>query len=431
MKLTKFTYTVLTFCIAIVSGTQAAEAASFSVIASGLDKPRGLTFGSDDSLYVIEAGAGGTGACVPSPSRQTLCYGTSGAVTRISNDTQERILTGLPSLGLPDGTGITYGPQDILFNSTGKPYVLVGYAANPALRDSTFGDTALGKIIAPNFKTNSWTIIADLASYELANNPDQGDVVSNPAAFLIDGNNFIVADASGNDLLSLGTDGSNLRAVVLPRQTLTNPVFPPSSEELYAPPPGTSDSVPSQFEIQPVPTGVAKGPDGAYYVSQFTSFPFPEGEAKIYRVGSDGQPTVYADGFTQLADLTFDAEGNLYALQNANQSAWKGNLDGSLIEIAPDGTRTILLSGNGLESPSALTIGPDDAIYVTNRSNDPGQGQVLRLDPTTTTPVPEPSSFLGVLALGGLSFGSLLLKHKRQQLADRVVTCQKPCGAEA
>lgn len=425
MKLKLLAFTFLAFCLAIVCETKAAEATSFSVVAEGLNKPRGLSFDPDGSLYVTEAGTGGTGACVPSPSRQSLCYGTSGAVTRISNGTQERILTGLPSIGLPDGTGITYGTQDIEFDASGKPYVLVGYAADPALRDATFGDTVLGKIIAPDFNTNSWTSIADLASYELANNPDQGDVVSNPAAFLIDGNNFLVADGSGNDLLSLGTDGSNLSAVVLPRQTLTNPVFPSSGEQLYAPSLGTSNSVPSQFEIQPVPTGVAKGPDGAYYVSQFTSFPFPEGEAKVYRVGSDGQPTVYADGFTQLADLAFDAEGNLYVLQNANQSIWKGNLDGSLIKIAPDGTRTILLSGNGLESPSALTIGPDDAIYISNRSNNPEQGQVLRIDPETTMPVPEPSSFLGVLVLGALG-GGTWLKRKQKQLATTVSNCQLP-----
>ncbi len=218
-------------------------------------------------------------------------------------------------------------------------------------------------------------------------------VISNPWSLLLEGNNIVAVDAGGNDLLSVGTDGSNLNAIaIIPQQTLTNPVFPSGASS-------------SPFEIQPVPTSVAKGSDGAYYISQLTGFPFPEGEAKIYRVGSDGQPTVYSDGFTQLTDLDFDTEGNLYALQYANQSLWKGNLDGSVIKIAPDGTRTTILSGNGLESPTALTIGADGAIYVTNRGDRPGEGQVLKIENPKS--VPESTSTFGFLAL--LSTVSLAL----------------------
>ncbi|MHC5738229.1 ScyD/ScyE family protein [Nostoc sp.] len=413
MKLKQLTITFLTFCVAAFSGMKAASAASFSVIADGLYNAGGLSFGPDGNLYVTEAGIGGSGACVPPASGQgdSLCYGTSGAVTKIENGKTKRILTGLPSLALPDGTGAS-GPRDIQFDAKGKPYVLIGYGANPTFRDRNLGYTDLGKIIAPDFKTNSWTSVADIANYELANNPDGGDVGSNPLGFIIDGNKLVAVDAGANDLLSVNTSKNNLQAIVaFPQDILTNPVFPPSDTPSNEPAqvPSQGEVVRSQFPTQAVPSNVAKGPDGAYYVSQFTGFPFPEGGAKIYRVGADGKPSVFADGFTQLTDLEFDPAGNLYALQYANQSAWKGNFDGSVIKIATDGTRTTLLSGNGLESPSALTIGADGAVYVTNRGDRPGLGQVLRIENIKS--IPEPDSVLGVLAIGAFGVGWL---HKKR-----------------
>ncbi|MCC5600812.1 ScyD/ScyE family protein [Nostoc favosum] len=423
MKLKQLTITILTFCVAAFSGIKAASAASFSVIADGLYNAGGLSFSPDGNLYVTEAGIGGSGGCVPPASGQgdSLCYGTSGAVTKIENGKTERILTGLSSLALPDGTGAA-GPRDIKFDAQGKPYILIGYGANPAFRDRNLGNTDLGKIIAPDFNTNSWASIADLANYELANNPDSGDVGSNPLGFVIDGNNLVAVDAGANDLLSVNTGGSNLQAIVaFPQDILANPVFPPSGTPSNEPAqvPSQGEVVRSQFATQPVPSSVTKGPDGAYYVSQFTGFPFPEGGAKIYRVGADGKPTVYADGFTQLTDLEFDTEGNLYALQYANQSAWKGDFDGSVIKIATDGTRTTLISGNGLESPSALTIGADGAVYVTNRGDRPGLGQVLRIENIKS--VPEPSSALGILAIGALGVAWLHKKRATQPLIDKVV----------
>lgn len=422
MKPKQFTITFLTFCVTAFSGMKAASAASFSVIADGLNNARGISFGPDGNLYVTEAGTGGNKACVPPPSGQgdSLCYGASGAVTKIENGQIKRILTGLPSLALPDGTQAA-GPRDIKFDSAGKPYVLIGYAANPADRDRNLGKTDLGKIITPDFNTNSWTSVADLASYELANNPDGGDLGSNPLGFTIDGDRLVVADAGANDLLKVQTDGSNLQALaVFPEDILSNPVFPPSGTPSPEPGqvPSQDEPPPSQFAIQSVPSSVVKGPDGAYYISQFTGFPFPEGGAKIYRVGADGKPTVYADGFTQLTDLKFDIAGNLYALQYANQSAWKGNLEGSLVKIATDGTRTTILSGNGLESPSAFTIGADGAIYITNRGDRPGQGQVIKV--ANTKSVPEPNSAFGILILSALAVVWLQKSKTTKPLVDGI-----------
>ncbi|MBD0388039.1 MAG: ScyD/ScyE family protein [Nostoc sp. C3-bin3] len=423
MKLKQLTITILTFCVAGFSGIKAASAASFSVIADGLYNAGGLSFSPDGNLYVTEAGIGGSGACVPPASGQgdSLCYGTSGAVTKIENGKTERILTGLPSLALPDGTGAA-GPRDIKFDATGKPYVLIGYGANPVFRDRNLGDTDLGKIIAADFNTNSWASIADLANYELANNPDGGDVGSNPLGFAMDGNKLVAVDAGANNLLSVNTDGSNLQSIVaFPQDILANPVFPPSGTPSNEPAqvPSQGEVVQSEFATQPVPSSVTKGPDGDYYISQFTGFPFPEGGAKIYRVGADGKPTVYADGFTQLTGLEFDTEGNLYALQYANQSAWKGDFDGSVIKIAADGTRTTLMSGNGLESPSALTIGADGAVYVTNRGDRPGGGQVLRIENAKS--VPEPSSALGILAIGAFGVGWLRKRRATKPPINRAV----------
>lgn len=419
MKLTQLIITFLTFCVAAVSGMKAAEAASFSVLADGLNNAGGLSFGPDGNLYVTEAGTGGSGACVPPASGQgdSLCYGNSGAVSKIENGQTKRVLTGLPSLALPDGTGAA-GPRDIKFDTTGKPYVLVGYAADPTFRDRNLGKTDLGKIVTPDFKTNSWKSIADIANYELANNPDGDNLGSNPLGFAINGNKIVAVDAGANGLLSVNIDGSSLQAITaFDSLILTNPVFPPSDSPSNEPSqvPTTDEPPRSQFATQAVPSNVAIGPDGAYYISQFTGFPFPEEEAKIYRVGADGSPTIYADGFTQLTDLEFDTAGNLYALQYADQPAWKGNLDGSLIEIAADGTRTTILSGNGLESPSALTIGPDGAIYITNRGDRPNGGQVLKIENSES--VPEPSSTLGILT-AALGLGWL---HKKKRATKAII----------
>ena len=122
------------------------------------------------------------------------------------------------------------------------------------------------------------------------------------------------------------------------------------------------------------------------------------------------QITELATGFTQLTGVTYDQDGNLYALQHVNQSEWKtieqgGNIIGdpssSVIKIAPDGTRTTMLSGDGLIAASNITLGPDGDLYILNNSRFVGKGQVIKIDPRTTS-VPEPSSGLGLLAVGVL-----------------------------
>lgn len=360
---------------------------SFTILAEGLDNPKGLTFAPDGSLYVAEAGTGGDGASIPSPSGQgNLSYGSSGAICKIENGTAKRVLTGLPSVAFSDGTGAA-GPHDIKFDATGKAYVLMGYAANPAFRES-LGDTDLGKVITYNLSTSTWSSIADISNYEVINKILSSDceVASNPLSLYVDNNKLVLVDAGANSLFSVNTDGSNLELVAaIPDRILTNPIFPGAKSQNFdrghVPAPGAyPQAPPSQVSIQSVPTDVVKDADGAYYVCEFTGFPFPENGAKIYRIDADGELEVFADGFTQLIDMAVDAEGNLYVLQHMNQSGWKGKPDGALIKIAPNGERTMLIEGDGLEMPSALTIGPDGAFYIINRGGRPGIGQIIRIE---------------------------------------------------
>jgi hypothetical protein len=145
-------------------------------------------------------------------------------------------------------------------------------------------------------------------------------------------------------------------------------------------PSGSGDLV----SMQSVPTAVAQGPDGAFYVGELTGFPFPEGQARIYRVVPGEEPEVFLEGFTHIIDLESDEEGRLYVLQIANtslQSVFGPPFElatGSLIRVSPDGSRAVLAS-EGLVIPAGLTIWPDGDAYVSNCGVYAGTGEVVRI----------------------------------------------------
>jgi len=128
-----------------------------------------------------------------------------------------------------------------------------------------------------------------------------------------------------------------------------------------------------------VPTSVAIGPDGAYYVSELKGVPFATWNSAVYRVVPHETPTVFIDGFKMIVDIAFDGGGNLYVLQYATATGATFGRSGALVRVAPDGTRTTIIGG--LRQPTSVVIGYDGARYVANNGIFAGIGEVIRIAP--------------------------------------------------
>jgi hypothetical protein len=351
------------------------------VIAEGLTAPRGIDVTEDGTVYVAEAGLGGDD-CITIPGGEgeedfELCFGDSGSIVMVAGGEQSSAVSGLRSLDL--GGGESTGAQDVVAAEDGL-YIVMGLGADPAERE------ALGEIVGDL----GWLLLADsegtvsraldVAAYESEANPDGGDpaeggVDSNPYSLVMDGaDGWVVSDAGGNDLLHV--DGAGVISTLA--------VF---EDRMVDAPPFLGLPEGAQIPMQAVPTGVTMGPDGAYYVGELTGFPFVPGMARVWRVTAEGEAEVYAEGFTNIIDVAFDADGNLYVLEmlaggllNADPETPE-TLASRLVMVAPDGTQTTVID-SGLTFATGLAIGPDGSQYISNFGLMPGMGQVLMIAPS-------------------------------------------------
>jgi DNA-binding beta-propeller fold protein YncE len=336
-----------------------------SVVAGDLVQPRGLLY-TDHGLYIAEAGVGGDGPCIIMGSGVEGCVGESGAVTLLDDEGQNRLVEGISSMIEETGEGV--GVHDLTIDDEGNIYVVVGLGADPTLLDDLGPQGEyLGTIIHLDTDGNIH-VIADLAEYEATANPDGTDLDTNPYGIAWDGQDLIVADAGGNSVLRVSLGGEIETVAVIETRLVEAPPFIPADE----------------MPMESVPTNVAVGPDGNYYVAELTGFPFPVGEANIYQITPDGEVTVFASGFTNLGDLTFDADGNLWALEIlaggllGTDPEDPSTLASRIIKIAPDGSQTDYMF-QGMAFATNIAVGAEGEIYVSNLAVIP-DAHVLRID---------------------------------------------------
>jgi hypothetical protein len=353
----------------VAAGSVAAESAGaaqsdYSVVMSGLDNPRGLTFAragergrGDDhgsALYVAEAGTGGALRCTT--LRGTVCVGLTGAISRLRRGHQARVVEGLPSYAPFNAANAgAVGPSDVSF-SNGRGYVTIGLAASPDLR------AALGEKfgwIAGFDRHGNVDYEVDVSAYETQANPDLGPTESNPYGLVAGAGSRIVADAASNSLLHVSPSGSISTLAVFPSR-----FYPQTGSR-------TTDAVPDAV--------ATTRRDGAFYVGELTGVPFTPGLANVWRVVPGRAPEVYCSGFSFIIDLTFDRRGNLYVLENA--SGPNGpflSTPGRLLRVRRDCTTTPVATG--LPAPTSVAIGPDGGAYLTLNGASAGTGQVVRVD---------------------------------------------------
>lgn len=291
-----------------------------SCVMSHLDNPRGLAFGQHGALFVVEAGRGGAvnGPCVGVTGFN--CYGKTGAISRLWEGRQDRVASGLPSIAFVQGASAR-GPHDIVTRSPrhlkssalgeGGALVTVGLEKDVAVR-SVPGREDFAKLFhvpgstlyadSSNLCThNCFQPVVDIGAYQPVPNPDPNRE-SDPYGMIEEKDGVVLTDASRNWLLHVGEDGAVSRIA----------------------------SIPSRFNgriTDAVPTTVAKGPDGAYYVGELVGIPFTgptRPPSNIYRVDPDtGAVDVFLTGFNAIIDMAFHGD-DLYVLQH-----WTSNSNGA------------------------------------------------------------------------------------------------------
>ena len=350
-----------------LSGSTAAAASSFGAVtpvALHLDNPRGLAFGSDGHLYVAEAGRGGSDC----PSGATgpegpVCFGATGALTRLDKDKPVRLYR-FSSIAGPDGTAAE-GISD-LNQYGGYWHILMGLSTHETPPGLTAAHTQrsnreLGRLI--RLRAGTRTTIANVGGQDW--NWTNARIYRAPNDFP-DANPFVVERLDGRTWV---IDAGANTLVQVSGSTATVRTFFPNA--------ATGDAV---------PTCLAKGPDGAYYVGELQAFGNKAGQARVWRVRPGSPPKVWHTGFSAITGCGFDPQGNFYAVE-LQRSGFNpaANPAGAVIQVTPSGKRTTLGAGK-LFFPQGFAY-RNHAIFVSNWSLLPGKpsgagqpsGQIVRI----------------------------------------------------
>ncbi len=341
------------------AATQTTALATPTVFATGLRFPRGFTWGPDGSLYVAEAGSGGTHSTKPGQCTQVpppVGPYTNGGTARISRIRADGRRTNF-AIGFPSGMnamGAVVGVSDLAFLHGHLYALLSGGGCSHGTNGTPAG-------VAKVASDGSWHVVADLSAYQAAH------PVAHPEAEDFEPDGTWYSLVAGSDLLFAVEPNHGELVRIVPETGKVSRV---------------ADISASQGHV--VPTALALH-DGAFYVSNLGVFPITTGAERLFRIERDGRISIIRGNLTTVLGLDFDSRGRAYLLETSEGGGFPVPGTGRVIRINFDGTRTVIVKG--LFFPTAMRFGPDDRLYISNKGFGPPQpGEILRVDVPGVTP---------------------------------------------
>lgn len=300
-----------------------------TTVATGLESPMGIETDNYGNVWVAQSGNGKS----------------KGKVIVVTKDGEKYdAIINLESI-TDDETGETEGPSHLLFKdgllyilgAGGKMYIadVSGFKpGNTPIKASSLTVEDIGSFVLAYAFVNKTN---DSHPYNLTKGPD-GDIY--------------IADAAANAIIH--RTGPGVYSVLAEVPGIDNPttVGPP--------------------KIESVPTGIIYDGNN-FFVSTLLGFPFPPGQAIVYKISKSGDVSVYQKGFTSLVDIergnymgrlvleygTFGATG---FAPNTGRLVWS------------NGTSVSQLAG-GLNLPVGLKQANEHTWYVTTM----GDGTLLKI----------------------------------------------------
>jgi hypothetical protein len=343
-----------------------------TVFATGLNNPRGLTFGPDGALYVAEGGTGGTSTTTAQQCQQVpapvgpYSGGFTASISKIDPSGHRTVVAnGLPSDQTSAASGnLVSGVAAVAFHGS----KLYGIEAAAGCSHGLLGTS--NTVFRVN-RDGTTRPIADLSAFIQAN----PTAVENPPDFEPDGTWYSMVLANGAFYAVEPNHGEVDRVTVgghISRLIDVSAAVTASCSQPF--------ECGSPFG-HVVPTSVTFHNGNFYLVNLDVFDPGFQDHSHVYVVTTRGSFTTLAGGLNAAVGVAFDQQGRLYALE-----AFTGffapapftAFTGTVLRWNGSGWDTI---ATGLNFPTAMTFGPDGNLYVSNCGFGcgPGDGQIVRI----------------------------------------------------